>query len=115
MQGSKNLRRQLERGFRRCPSIQVSSSGLRGKYVQVLKVVAVSFEENSKLIEGVQFYCRVFGDVPNTCLLVYRSVQTLRFPPLSFREFQALSDEHLISLVQEYYSLYEVMQGVKVE
>jgi len=115
MESSKNLRRQLERGFRRCPSIQVSSSGLRGKYVQVLRVVAVSFQDNSKLIESVQFYCRVFGDVPNTCLLVYLSGQPLRFPPLSFREFQALSDEHLISLVQENYSLYEVMQGVKVE
>ena len=115
MQGSKNLRRQVERGFRRCPSIIVSESGLRGKYVQVLKVVAVSFQDNAKLIESVQFYCRVVADVPNTCLLVYLSAQPLRFQPLSFREFQALSDEHLISLVQENYSLYEVMQGVKLE
>jgi len=34
---------------------------------------------------------------------------------LSFREFQALSEEHLISLVQANYILYEVMQGVKLE
>ena len=114
MQGSKNLRRQVERGFRRYPSIIVAESGLRGKYVEVLKVVAVSFQDNVKLIESVQFYCRVFADEPNTCLLVYLASQPLRFQPLSFREFQALSEEHLISLVQENYILYEVMQGVKL-